>query len=103
MSKPNSSATRKQGKSVILYAAKSKQIEEQIDIFSLFPTEVQIDQKFRTHTVQVTIQESGPHKVLLQSFLAHCSRDRTLLSSPSIHGSTIDFFCNAIEHNGLKN
>ena len=73
MSKPNSSATRKQGKSVILYAAKSKQIEEQIDIFSLFPTEVQIDQKFRTHTVQAAIQDP------------------------------IDFFCNVIEHDGMTN
>ena len=48
--------------------------KKQIGIFSLFPsTEVQIDQKFRTHTVQAAIQDP------------------------------IDFFCNVIEHNGTTN
>jgi hypothetical protein len=58
----------------------SNKSKEQIGIFSLFPSEVQIDQKFRTHTVHVTIQ-AGSHEVLLQNFLAH------LILAPEIERS----------------
>jgi hypothetical protein len=61
--KPTNSSARKQGKSVTLYAAKFKQIKEQIGNFNSFPAEVQIEQRDSEPTR--FMQQSGVASELL--------------------------------------
>jgi hypothetical protein len=84
-----------------------KEIEHQIGVSSLYPTELQIDQAGSTrfmyvsHTVQ--LQNTGfssfdPHLVSCGPYPNEQGSEQML--SPSI-GTPMDF-CNAIEQNGMR-